>query len=63
MILFTDPVGTFGFNSPQHTSMESSQVRQNSSSLEREKGLSLIRVIAVPPPLLLGLGVEMYWIP
>ena len=48
---FIRPVGTFGFRRPQHTSRESSPDRTETSSLVRTNGLSLISVIAAPPPL------------
>ena len=58
-----EPVGILGFRRPQQTSREPSPDRTHTSSFLRVKGLSLINVMAAPPPRLLGLGVEMYWIP
>ena len=63
MIHLIWPVGTFGLSSPQHTSREVSPEKVLASSWVRRKGLSEISVMAAPPPRLLVLGVEMYWIP
>ena len=58
-----EPVGILGFRRPQQTSREPSPDRTHTSSFLRIKGLSLINVMAAPSPCLLGLDVEIYWIP
>ena len=60
MIDFIWPVGCLGFTKPQHTSKAELFSKLPVSSLVSVKGLSLINVMAAPPPLLLDLGVEMY---
>ena len=63
MIFLMCPVATLGCTSPQQTSSDVSPEKVLASSLVSKKELSEIRVIAAPPPRLLVLGVEMYWIP
>ena len=63
MRVFMCPVGDLGFKRPQHTSSDCSPAIVLLSSLVSTNGLSTIKVIAAPPPRLLSLGVDTYWIP
>ena len=59
-MVFIGPVGFRGFKSPQHTSKRVPPDAVGMSIFFNKKGLSIINVMATPPPRLLGLGVEIY---
>ena len=61
--LFMWPVGFLGFKRPQHTSKDWSPDMADMSNLVSRNLLSLISVMAAPPPRLFGLGVDIYCIP
>ena len=60
---FMGPNGILGLTSPLQTSREPSPLKMLGTILVSVNGLSAIRVIAVPPPRLPVLGVDIYYIP